>query len=230
MQEYCPHFSPPASLCPTRPCSIDVHPSGPLQARVCSSRSWCPPLQALVSAYPFRDLLGGLHLLRSPRLGVSRDSPCPCPGGLEPDGHMPPGGDRGPGGSVFFGIRAFDSSGLRLYHTLPTSLEGPGPYGGSQPGPSPSWPPPGLRVLGGAGATPENPVVEPQDSWTTETEGGGDGSDESWIFQSGRPEALVKTWVQWRSMVHKQPIDAISHGVPGDLKRQRACVVLHWDL
>lgn len=55
-QEYCPHFSPPASLCPTRPCSIDVHPSGPLQARVCSSRSWCPPLQALVSAYPFRYL------------------------------------------------------------------------------------------------------------------------------------------------------------------------------
>lgn len=41
---------------------------------------------------------------------------------------------------------------------------------------------------GRSGATPENPVVEPQDSWTTggPKEVGGWAPDESWILQSGQ--------------------------------------------
>ncbi|XP_036783082.2 anoctamin-9 isoform X4 [Manis pentadactyla] len=101
---------------------------------------------------------------------------------------------------VFFGIRA-DSRVFALYRTLLTEPEGPVPR--VEPArPVPILATTRIRIVNfvlnskmANGDTLEDLVRE--------------GVFETRFALHKGPEALVKTWAQWRSMVHKQPIDAI---------------------
>ncbi|XP_073073557.1 anoctamin-9 isoform X1 [Manis javanica] len=101
---------------------------------------------------------------------------------------------------VFFGIQA-DSRVFALYHTLLTEPEGPVPR--VEPArPIPILATTRIRIVNfvlnskmANGDTLEDLVRE--------------GVFETRFALHKGPEALVKTWAQWRSMVHKQPIDAI---------------------